>query len=121
MLNCAEHELEVDPMSAVPAMPSTYPWPADLLAFAIQRKVDAFLEPHLDATRRLFPTATSLRVFLELDPEIRDFWYIVFEVEVPKRDVPDFVAAVRRWNDEASRIYPATPVCSFCLMLTRVP
>jgi len=108
-------------MSAAPASPQTYPWPAELLAFAVRNKVDAFLEPHLEATRRLFPTATSLRVFLELDPEIRDFWYIVYQVEVPKRDVPDYVAAVRSWNDAATRIYPATPVCCFCLSLLRVP
>jgi hypothetical protein len=108
-------------MSAAPASPQTYPWPADLLAFAVRNKVDALLEPHLEATRRLFPTATSLRVFLELDPEIRDFWYIVFEVEVPTKDVPDYVAAKRRWRDAASRIYRATPVCGFCLTLIPVP
>jgi hypothetical protein len=108
-------------MSAVPASPTTYPWPADLLAFAIRNKVDAYLEPHLDATRKLFPTATSVRVFLELDPEIRDFWYIVYEVEVPKRDVPDYVAAVRRWSAESMHIYPVKPGCCFCLTLIRVP
>jgi hypothetical protein len=108
-------------MSAVPTSPHTYPWPADLLAFAVRNRVDAYLEPHLAVVRKLFPTAASVRVFLEPDPEIRDCWYIVFEVKVPKDDVADYVAAKRLWYDAKSRIYPATPVCSFCLTLIPVP
>ncbi len=108
-------------MSAVPAAPLSYPWPADLLAFATRNKVDAYLDPLLNVLRKLFPTAISLEVALELDPEIRDDWHIVFEMEVPKADVPDYLVAKRRWHEESLCICPAPLICTFRLILTRVP
>jgi hypothetical protein len=107
-------------MSAVTIPATTWQWPADVLAFAAQHQVVDYLDPLRDATRRLFPTANSLRVFLECDPEIRDDWHIVFEVRAPKQDVPDFVQAVHSWTDEKYRICPAPLVCTFLLTLHRV-
>jgi hypothetical protein len=81
----------------VPARPVT--WSPEILEFA--RRVG--LAPHLDAlveaTHRTFPTLRKLDVTLECDPEIVNDWYLVFEVEVPSADVPDFVKAKRAWDD----------------------
>jgi hypothetical protein len=41
------------------------------------------------------PTAQSISIRLEEDPEIRDDYHLVFEVRVPRADVPDFGAAKR--------------------------
>src|SRR2546430_369421 len=104
-------------MSAPSATATAWQWPADVLDFAARSQVGAYLDPLLDATRRLFPTARGLRVFLEGDPEIRDDWHIVFDVRVPRADVPHFVSAQHFWIDELYRICPAPLVCTFRLGL----
>jgi hypothetical protein len=107
-------------MSIATPKPATWQWPANVLAFATQHQVEACLDPLLQATRQLFPTTQNPRLFLEEDPEIRDDWHIVFEVQVNAQDVPDFVKAVHFWTDELYRICPAPLVCTFRLALLRV-
>src|SRR5262249_50860847 len=92
--------------------------PADVLSFAAQNQVQAYLDPLRHLTRRLFPTASSLRVTLEDDPEIPNDWHIVFEVHVSPVDVPDYRAAKRLWRDEFRKIY-SDPLCLFRLILLR--
>jgi hypothetical protein len=104
-------------MSAVTTPLTTVPWPADVQDFAARQQVDGYLGPLLEATRGIFPTATSIRVLLEGDPEIRDDWHIVFEVRVPGRDVPHSLKAQHWWIDELYRICPAPRVCTFRLGL----
>jgi hypothetical protein len=107
-------------MSTLSAPGTAWQWPADVLAFAAENKVAEYLDPLLKATRGLFPTATSLRVTLEQDPELRDERSIVFDVQAPIRDVPHFVEAVHFWTDEKYRVCPAPLVCTFRLRLHRV-
>ena len=107
-------------MSTVSTVSPAWQWPADILTFATQHKVAAFLDPLLVATRKVYPTARSVRVFLEDDPEIRDDWHIIFEVRVPKVDIPDYVAATDSWTWELFRICPAPLACIFRLTLLRV-
>jgi hypothetical protein len=104
-------------MSAVPTPSSSWQWPADVLEFAARNQVADYLDPLLQATPGVFPTARSIRVFLESDPEIRDDWHIVFEVRVPKRDLPHPVKSQHFWIDELYRICPAPLVCTFRLRL----
>jgi hypothetical protein len=106
-------------MSAPTSTITTWQWSADVLDFAAQRRVEACLDPLREVTQRLFPTASSLRVFLEGDPELRDEWHIVFEVDVPKADVPNYLEARHRWTAELFRLCPAPLVCTFCLTLLR--
>ena len=47
----------------------TWTWPPDVLAFAAAQGVSAYLDPLLDATRRVFP-GTSLETVVEDDPEV---------------------------------------------------
>jgi hypothetical protein len=108
-------------MSA-PITPATaWQWPADVLTYAAERGVQAYLEPLREAVYRIFPTVQGLRIFVEQDQELRDVRWIVFEVEVPKQDVPDFVQAVHAFGDEKRRICPGPLVCEFCLTLIRIP
>jgi hypothetical protein len=99
---------------------TSWQWPLDVVEFAMRHQVDAFLTPLLEATQRVYPTARHLRVSLELDPELRDDWHIVFEVEVPQADVPNYVLAQHAWGEELFRICPAPLVCVFRLALIRV-
>jgi hypothetical protein len=104
-------------MSTVTPPQTTWQWPADVQDFARRQRVDAYLNPLLEATRGVFPTARDVRVFLEGDPEIRDDWHIIFEVRVPRGDVPHSVRAQHFWIDELYRICPAPLVCVFRLAL----
>jgi hypothetical protein len=107
-------------MSALPSPTSAWQWPTEVLAFAARNKVDGYLDPLLEATRQVFPTARSLQVLLELDPEIRDDWHIIFEVCVPQKDIPSYVKAQDFWTDELFRVCPAPLVCTFRLALIPV-
>jgi hypothetical protein len=103
-------------MSNVAAVPVTaYPWPADVLALASREKVTHYLQPLLDATRGLFPTA-KIEVFFERDVSLPEE-YIVFEVHVPHADAPDYMAAVNKWGQEISRICPAPFQLAFAFSL----
>jgi hypothetical protein len=42
-------------MSTTRSAPTTWQWPADVLAFAARNQVSAYLDPLLEATGRLFP------------------------------------------------------------------
>jgi hypothetical protein len=110
---------EFPAMSALPAPAVTYPWPGDVWDFAVRHKADVYLNPLLAATRRLFPTARSLRVFLEQDRELHEVWFIVFEVEVAQKDIPNYVEAQHRWTDELDRIEPYPHSC--LVVLTLIP
>ena len=92
-----------------------------MLAFAAQQGVERYLDPLLDAIQHLFPTARSLQVYVKEDPEIRDERCIIFDVEVPAQDIPDYVEAKQRWHRESFRICPAPLICNFCLLLVPVP
>jgi hypothetical protein len=94
-------------MSAAATVPTAWQWPADVLAFADQQGIRAYVEPLWEATRQVFPTARELTVTVEDDPELRDDRYIVFDVRVPHQDIPDFVEAKHNWNRAFFRICPA--------------
>jgi hypothetical protein len=96
----------------------SYPWPADVLAFAAKHQVGQYLEPLLEATRRLFPTG-QVKIFFERDAEFPDEQYIVFEVSAPSTDVPEYPAACRKWGAETFRILPARLHAWFVFSLDR--
>jgi hypothetical protein len=104
-------------MSAPVTAVTQFAWPADVLEFAARHNIQGCLEQLLEETRRVFPTAQSLKILLEPDPEIQDDWHIDFEVEVPAGDVSDYVEAQHRWTRELYRCCPAPVVYFFRLGL----
>lgn len=107
-------------MSAPVTTTTEWQWPVDVLEFAGQHNVRTYLEPLLLATRQLFSTARGVKVSLEADPEIRDDWHIVFDVQVPHQDVPNYVDAQHQWILALYSICPAPLVCTFRLLLVTV-
>jgi hypothetical protein len=93
--------------------------PPEVLAFAAEQGVAAYLPTILATTERLFPNALRLAVRLDEDPEIANDRHIVFEVGVPL-DVPEALAAQRRWNDALFTYCPAPLVCVFRLSMDLV-
>lgn len=87
----------------------------DVLAFAKEQGVAAYLPAVLAMTRRIFPT-WPIKVFLEDDPEIADDWHIILEVQVPEDATPEFLAEKHwQWSGEIFQHCPSTHVCIFRL------
>src|SRR4051812_31826942 len=57
----SDHLEEVCPMSAL-VPPTTWQWSPEVLQFAASRQVAAYLDPFLEATRKLFPGARTQSV-----------------------------------------------------------
>jgi hypothetical protein len=107
-------------MSALVPTTPTWQWSPEVLQFAASRQVAPYLDPFLEATRKVFPTARELKVFVEADRELRDVTWIVFEAYVPQVDIPNYLDAKHRWSDELGRICPGPLVTTFALTLIPV-
>jgi hypothetical protein len=107
-------------MSTVISTPNVWTrwhWPADVKQFAASHTAEEYLEPLREALARLFPTAVRAGVQVYQDPELRDERHILFDVHVPKNDVPDYVKAKRAWHDELMRVCPSVQLWLFGLDL----
>jgi hypothetical protein len=103
---------------AAPVKTATeWQWPTEVVSFAITHNLDSYLEPLLEITRRLFPTARRLAVRVDKDPEIRDEAHIAFEVEVAGLTPVEAVAADREWGRELFRIHPSPRQHDFVLLI----
>jgi hypothetical protein len=107
-------------MSVMPASAKVWQWPAEVVSFAERFEAASYLEPLRKATLRMFPEAVELSVFLQDDPEVRELTFLVFELQVPRNAVPNFVEAQRRWVAEYLRICPSPRSCPFCFNLLPV-
>ncbi|HEY7311327.1 MAG TPA: hypothetical protein VH643_18340 [Gemmataceae bacterium] len=87
----------------------------DVLAFAKEQGVAAYLPAVLGMTRRIFPTY-PLRIFTEDDPEIANDRHIVLEVQVPDDAEVETLLDLRgQWVREIFEQCPSTHVCVFRL------
>jgi hypothetical protein len=104
-------------MAAAVKAAREWEWAADALEFAAQQRVQEHLEPLREATRRIFPTAQSLRVVVDEDPEIRNYRHMVFEVQVVGLSLNEIHQARKEWKREQFDRCPAPLLCAFCLSL----
>lgn len=89
----------------------------DVVAFAREHQAEHCLQPLLEATHRIFPTARFVKVSVENDPELRDNTQIVFDVQVAGLSLDEVRAAERQWYQEKIRLYPQLRKILFCLLL----
>jgi hypothetical protein len=89
----------------------------DVVAFAREHQGEHCLQPLLEATHRIFPTARFVKVRVEKDPELRDNTGIVFHVQAAGLSQDEARAANRQWNQESDRLYPPLRKILFCLLL----
>jgi hypothetical protein len=88
---------------------------SDVLTFAKEQGVAAYLPAVLAMTRRIFP-AWPIKVFLEDDPEIANDWHIILEVQVPDTVEVETLLTLRgQWVREIFEQCPSTHVCVFRL------
>jgi 3-deoxy-D-manno-octulosonic-acid transferase len=95
----------------------TQPFSQEVVAFAAAHHGEHCLQPLLEATHRIFPTARFVKVSVENDPELRDNTQIVFHVQVVGLPLDQARVARRQWNEEATRLYPPLRKFLFCLQL----
>jgi len=87
--------------------------PQEVLSFAVEQGVDAFLPSVLAMTQREFSNARRIELTIEDDPEIPDDRHIVIEVDIPGLDPAGHAEAKLRWGRELFKLCPATLVCVF--------
>jgi hypothetical protein len=102
------------------AWSTPWQWSDDVLTFARSNGVEDCLDPFLEATRQLFPTALSLRVFPEQEADISGLTYYVFELRVPAADVPDYPKACHDWTEALLASSTLPRMVPFCLDLSPV-
>lgn len=89
----------------------------DVRAFAIASQVEDCLQPLLEATHRIFPTARFVRVQIDDDPEIREDRHILYNVQIAGLSLEQSRAAGKQWNQELFRICSPLRSCVFRLRL----
>ena len=92
-------------------------WLPDLLAYAVHRQVEQYLQPMLDASQRIFPNARSIWVTLDPDPEIRDLSFITYNVRIPSMPGAEALSLQRLWTDELVRLRPYPVIDGFVLLI----
>lgn len=105
-----EEELVSTQTVAVGLQPEIAP---DVFAFAREQGVDHYLQPLIELTQQIYPTATKFKIFVEEDGEIRES-FIVFELDAAL-NVEQAVAADRRWGEGFFRISVYPHSCVFRL------
>jgi hypothetical protein len=80
--------------------------PCEVLAFAAEQRVSAYLPAVLDMTRRVFPCA-ALSVVVEDDPEIANDRHIVIRVNAKDLTVSEALEARWQWHRELFTCSPA--------------
>jgi hypothetical protein len=94
------------PIRALPISP-------DVLTFAVEQGVDAYLPAVLAMTQRQFPDARRIQLQIEDDPEIPGDRHLVIEVDVTALDPAGYADAKFRWGRELFQVCPASLVCIF--------
>jgi hypothetical protein len=89
----------------------------DVVAFAREHQGEHCLQPLLEATHRIFPTARFVKVSVENDPELRDNTQIIFDVQLVGLPLDEVRTADRQWLQESRRLYPPLRKILFCLRL----
>jgi hypothetical protein len=122
-----EHSSDtIPPLTSTPANPShgvaaersaMVRWSDEVLAVAEQQHIRTYLDPMLEATRLMFPTARALQVYVQDDPEIAGVRNIIFDVQVVGLDVAGYRAAYSGWTAALLRIFSKPFAHTFYLML----
>ena len=96
------------------------PVPAEVIAFAAEQGVGAYLPGVLEMTRRTFPDA-ALGVVVEDDPEIPNDRHIVVLAKGIKLTVDQALEASDQWDRGLFACCPAPLVCVFRLGMSLAP
>ena len=76
----------------------------DVVSFAAASHVEECLQPLLQSTHRIFPTARFVKVQIDDDPEIGDDRHILFHVKVSALSLEQSRMVRNLWIEELFRI-----------------
>lgn len=105
-------------MSAPVKAPPAWQWPAEVLELADRKNLREYLDPLLEATRRVFAGARWIKVRVEQDPEMRDWQTIVFVVGANGMSAQESSARRTMWIKECINICLPEPI--FALFIDSV-
>jgi hypothetical protein len=94
--------------------------PPDVLHFAVQHGVAAYLPAVMEMTQRVFPQTRHLAWVLEDDWEIEDDRHLVVAVQVENLEVSQALQARYEWHRGLFACCPAPQVSAFRLKLETV-
>ncbi len=94
-----------------------FEWPEEVVSYAVAHGFDRYLQPVLEMTRRVFPTALGIQVALTQDGDIPDLWFVVFEVIAAGMTLEQLHSAHQKWTRECVDICPVQPDCYVVLGL----
>lgn len=89
-----EGELVTTQTAAVGLQPEITP---DVFAFGREQGVDHYLQPLIELTQQVYPTATRFHIHVEDDPATPDR-HILFELDV-LLDTQQYLASDRHWHE----------------------
>jgi hypothetical protein len=93
----------VQSTQAKPVVPVIEPEAAE---YAKKEGIEDVVQRLAEATARVYPAALAIRVLVRPDPELTDYWFVVFEVRTLSADLPDWREADHRWFLEYLQAYP---------------
>ena len=88
-------------------------------AYAEEKGAGAEFRHLLQAVPRLFPTFQRLRVVLEPDAEMADYFFVVWEVTVPPEDYRPSRDIWTAWHEEIMKANPGFSWVSFPLYVEK--
>jgi hypothetical protein len=92
----------------------------DVVTFAAEQGVTAYLYPVLEMTGQIFQNC-PMTVTVDEDPEIANDRHIVVDVGVYGWDAERMFEGQQRWISEIFQHCPSTLICVFRLAMTDVP
>ncbi len=104
-------------MSTATTKKTDWIWPQDVLSYALEHGFDQYLDPLMEMTKRIFPSARQIAISLEPDWEIPDLWFVVFHVEVVDMSPEKASESQWEWCGELPRECNQQPDCNIVLDL----
>lgn len=107
-------------MPAIITTPQKLVLPAEVQAFAQERGLTPYLPGILEVVGRVFGDAADISVSVHHDPEVADWSWILFEVQV-SWSKEQWRTGMKAWYKETAAICPTTLLSEFSLITYRTP
>lgn len=93
----------------------------DVLDFARDRGLTAFLPALKEALQRVFPDAVRIGAEVHEDPETAGLRWILFEPEVPWETTEQALRATNEWHNAVEAVCPKPLLSQLSLIVRRRP
>ena len=84
----------------------------EVMAFAAEQGVTAYLPAVIEMTQRIYP-GLAIHVLIEEDPEIANDRHLLLDVDTSSYNTEQLIATSRQWVPDLFKVCPSTHVCVF--------